>query len=110
MAARGNRDVTNVPAQALTLMNDPFIVAEAEQCAIRLLKQPAASVDARVEHLFRAALGRRPTDIERERFRGLAGELASLHQIPRDEVLNSLLVWKDLAHTVFNMKEFIYVQ
>ena len=110
MAARGSRDVTNVPTQALTLLNDPFVIAAAEQCAARLLKEPADSVDTRVDRLFLDVLSRRPTAAERERFRGLAAELASLHQVPRDAMLNSLTVWKDLAHTVFNMKEFIYVQ
>jgi hypothetical protein len=110
MAARGSRDVTNVPTQALTLLNDPFVVAEAEQCAKRLLKSPAESIDARIEQLFATALGRRPNSVEQERFRGLASELASLHRVPREELLDSLPVWKDLAHTIFNMKEFIYVQ
>ncbi len=52
MASRGSRDVTNVPAQALTLLNDPFVIAEAEACARRLLASPVASVDARIEQLF----------------------------------------------------------
>lgn len=110
MAARGSRDVTNVPAQALTLLNDPFVIAEAEECAKRLLNNSVQSIDARVEQLFAIALGRRPNSVEQERFRGLASELVSLHKVPREELLNSLPVWKDLAHTVFNMKEFIYVQ
>jgi hypothetical protein len=110
MATRGNRDVTNVPAQALTLLNDPFVVSEAEECAKHLLSKPAESVDARVRQLFTIALRREPSSIERDRFRGLASELASLHQVSREDLLNSLPVWKDLAHTIFNMKEFIYVQ
>jgi hypothetical protein len=82
----------------------------AEECAKRLLDKPAESVDARVEELFSATLGRRPGASERERFRGLAAELASLYRVPRDELLNNLTVWKDLAHTIFNSKEFIYIQ
>jgi hypothetical protein len=110
LASRGARDVTNVPAQALTLLNDPLVTTMAEECARRLLNRPAESVDARVEALFFAALGRRPSASERERFRGLAAELASLYGVPREELLNNLTVWKDLAHTVFNSKEFIYIQ
>jgi mono/diheme cytochrome c family protein len=110
MAARGSRDVTNVPAQALTLLNDPFVIAEAEECAKRLLTTPADSIDGRVGQLFTIVLGRRPNSVESERFRGLASELASLQKVPREEVPNSLPIWKDLAHTVFNMKEFIYIQ
>jgi len=110
MASRGSRDVTNVPAQALTLLNDPFVIAEAEACARRLLASPVASVDARIEQLFLTVLGRHPSTIEQERFRGLASELGSLYQVPREDSLQSLQVWKDLAHSVFNLKEFIYVQ
>jgi hypothetical protein len=110
MAARGSRDETNVPAQALALLNDPFVIAEAEECALRVLAVPGASVNVRIEELFRRALARVPTKIERERFAGLAAELASLYQVPHDQVSDSRLVWKDIAHAVFNMKEFIYIQ
>lgn len=109
MTTRGARDVTNVPAQALALLNDPFVIAEAARSAQRLLAQPAASMDSRLTRLFRAALARNPDPAELERFRGLAAELASLHQVPRSELLDSLTVWKDLAHAVFNLKEFVYI-
>ena len=110
MTTRGSRDVTNVPAQALALLNDPFVVAEADAWAGRLIATPASSVDARVELMFRRALGRPPDEAERERFRGLAAELASLHQVGRDQALESRQVWKDMAHAVFNLKELIYIQ
>jgi hypothetical protein len=110
MAARGSRDVTNVPAQALALLNDPFVIAEASECADRLLATPGTSVDERIEELFRRALARMPTAVERERFAGMAAELASLYRVPRDRISDSREVWKDLAHAVFNMKEFIYIQ
>ena len=110
MATRGRRDVTNVPAQALTLLNDPFMVSEATACANRLLDRQGASVEDRITDLFRMTLGRGPTEIEQERFRGLAGELASLRQVPRADLLNSEEIWKDLAHAVLNLKEFMYIQ
>jgi hypothetical protein len=110
MATRGSRDITNVPAQALTLLNDPFIIAEAEACARRLLATPEASVQARISELYESALGRAPTGVERERFSALAAEVASLHKVPADKTLSSLEVWRDLAHVAFNMKEFIYIQ
>jgi hypothetical protein len=110
MATRGRRDVTNVPAQALTLLNDPFMVSEATACANRLLDRQGASVEDRITDLFRMTLGRGPTEVEQERFRGLAGELASLRQVPRSDLLNSEEIWKDLAHAVLNLKEFMYIQ
>jgi hypothetical protein len=110
MTTRGSRDTTNVPAQSLTLINDPFVHLQAEALAKRLLERPAQGLDSRIAALFHAALSRAPTSVEAERFRNLAAELASLHGVARTEIPNSPAVWKDLAHTVFNMKEFLYVR
>jgi hypothetical protein len=108
--ARGNRDTSNVPPQALALMNDPFVIDQAGVWADRLLARPAPSIDARLDGMFREALGRLPDVGERERFAGLARELASLHKAKPDQVLASRDVWKDVAHALFNLKEFIYVR
>ena len=54
----GRRDVTNVPAQALALLNDPFVVAEADRWAQRLVARSGDTVAARIDAMFRQALGR----------------------------------------------------
>jgi cytochrome c553 len=107
MATRGSRDVTNVPLQALTMLNDPFVLGEAEATARRLMAAPAASLDQRLDALFRLTLARAPDAVERARFSGLARELASLHR--SGDPLASFIVWKDVAHAVFNLKEFLYI-
>jgi hypothetical protein len=99
MATRGARDVTNVPAQALTLLNDPFVIAESARLAERV-KQAGTQFDDRLTALFRFTLGRVPDATERERFRGLSAELASLGGEP----------WAHLAHAALNLKEFLYIQ
>ena len=106
---RGTRDVTNVPTQALALMNDPFVLDQAGVWADRLLAQ-TVSMEARIESLFRTALGRLPDAAESEKFHGLTQELAKLHEVEDDQVLASREVWKDMAHLVFNLKEFIYTR
>ena len=110
MAARGARDVTNVPAQALALMNDPFVMDQAQVWAERLVHDGAMSVESRVNSMFQLALNREASPVERLRFAGLAAELASLHKAPSDRVLAATAVWRDLAHTIFNLKEFVYIQ
>ncbi len=110
MVARGSRDVTNVPSQALAMLNDPFVVDQAAVWADRLLAQPAPSLEARLDAMFHEALGRSPEDDEQARFRGLVYELASLQRVPRDQILTSHEVWKDVAHAIFNLKEFIYLR
>ncbi len=108
--ARGTRDVTNVPPQALALLNDPFVLDQAGVWADRLLAQPAPTAEARLTAMFRQALSRPPSASELERFLGLSKELASLHKVAPDKLLSSRQVWKDLAHSLFNLKEFLYLK
>ncbi len=110
MVARGNRDSTNVPPQALALMNDPFVLDQAGFWADRLIAQKAPTINARLDAMFRTALGRLPDDAERARFTGLAKELASLHKAVPDKLLDNRDVWKDMAHAMFNLKEFVYIR
>jgi hypothetical protein len=107
---QGRRDVTNVPAQALALLNDPFVLQQADVWADRLVARPDASMTARVEHMFQAALGRPLERDERARFEEAVREFGHLHQVPAEEILRSRAVWKDVAHTMFNLKEFITIR
>lgn len=106
---QGRRDVTNVPAQALALLNDPFVLQQADVWAQRLVARTDDSIGARIDVLFQTALNRSPADDERQRFERTALELAELHQVPPSSLLTSQLVWRDLAHAIFNLKEFIYI-
>jgi hypothetical protein len=108
--ARGNRDTTNVPSQALALLNDPFVIDQAAFWANRLVESQAESVESRIDSMFRAALGRPPDEAERARFANLASVLAGLHNAAPDHILESREVWKDVAHAMFNLKEFIYLR
>jgi hypothetical protein len=60
------RDVTNVPSQALFLMNDEFVRAQATAMAKRLLAMPM-DYSTRLNTAYQLALARTPTDAERKR-------------------------------------------
>jgi hypothetical protein len=107
--ATGRRDVTNVPAQALALLNDPFVLQQAGVWAERLIARADASIEARIEHLFQVGLGRLAQVHERRRFEQAVANFAQLYNVPAGGVLKSQTVWRDVAHTLFNMKEFSYV-
>lgn len=107
---RGRRDTTNVASQALALLNDDFVIGQAEFWADRLLEFPNQTVEQRVEKMFRTALGRSPKDSELVRFKYLVVQLGNLHGITQEDLLKSREVWKDLAHSIFNLKEMIYIQ
>ena len=104
-STRGARDSTTVPAQSLALLNDPFVLEIAERCAERILDAGESSRDERLDALFRATLSRAPTPEETSRFSALADRFTALHEAPAD----SIAVWRDLAHTLLNAKELIYV-
>jgi hypothetical protein len=107
---RGNRDVTNVPSQALALLNDPFVHDQARFWAERLVARKDDTVDARLTSMFLDALGRPPSDDELERWRSLARRLAAEEHIAGPNLLASKTVWQDVAHAFFNTKEFLYLK
>src|SRR5262249_27627028 len=98
---RGRRDVTNVPAQALALLNDPFVLHQAAAWAGRLLAREDDSVEGRLGAMFLTALGRPPTAEEQDRLGRAIARLADLHEVPAAGVLKSRPVWKDVAHAMF---------
>ncbi len=97
----GRRTVSNVPAQALILLNDPFVHQQAEIWARRILAQSAEPAE-RITGMYEEAFARPPSGPE------LAACLEYLHrQAPQRA--DDLAAWTDLAHVIFNMKEFIYL-
>lgn len=101
-SSRGRRDVTNVPAQALVLMNNPFIVQQAGLWAEQVLAD-ASDDRTRVERLYAAAFARPPT----------AAESAAALQFvarQRESYDEDRAAWADLCHALCNVKEFIYLQ
>ncbi|MBI2946275.1 MAG: DUF1553 domain-containing protein [Verrucomicrobia bacterium] len=106
---QGRRDTANVPAQSLALLNDPFVLQQAQLWSSQLIGRSEDSVGARIEHMFEAALGRAATLSEKNRFTEAAERLAELRGLATEEILRSPEIWKDLAHAVFNLKEFIFI-
>ena len=93
----GRRDVTTVPAQSLTLLNDPAVLQLARAWA-ESVQRRFPSRDARIDALFWEGLGRGPSTVEAQK----AGEF-----------LAQSGSWEDLtplAHALFNLKEFIYLR
>lgn len=62
-----NRDTTNVPSQALYLMNNPFVIEQARALAHRITQAPKLDHKGRITLAYELALCRPPTDAERAR-------------------------------------------
>lgn len=107
-STRGRRDSTNVPAQALTLLNDPFVIEMSARWARRVVAD-GDSRDARIASMFAHAMGRPVTPAEAETARGFVAELAAEQGVSGAGIESSPRVWQDFAQSLLCMKEFIYV-
>jgi cytochrome c553 len=95
----GRRTVSNVPAQALILMNDPFVLEQARLWAKRVLAVPDATAEERITGMYAAAFSRPPT----------GQELGGIKEFLSRQGQNESEVWTQLAHALINTKEFIFV-
>ncbi len=102
----GKRDVTNVPNQALILMNDPFVISQAEEWSKRLITDSSETVEQRLQQMFLTAYGRHPETSEVKRWTALIEELGGTRE--QSGLLQNPEVWRHVAHAMFNSKEFIY--
>jgi hypothetical protein len=100
----GRRSVSNVPAQALVMMNNPLLTELSRLWADRVLSGPDRPTAERVNAMYLTAFGR-PADNQEQQaaldFLGQANHAAT----PSERQL-----WTDYAHVLFNVKEFIFVR
>ncbi len=101
----GRRGTSNVPAQALAMMNNAFVVEQSARWATRVLAEPAKTPDVRIRSMYLAALGREPDDAELQ---------AALAFVAADKVSAGVephpaQAWTDFAHVLLNLKEFIFI-
>jgi hypothetical protein len=96
----GRRSVSNVPAQALVLLNDPFVHQQADVWADRVLSGKGANKE-RIAEMYVSAFSRPPTEVE------LRDCLEFLEQ--QGKHADDRAAWADLAHVLFNVKEFIFL-
>jgi hypothetical protein len=102
--AIGRRTVSNVPAQALILMNDPFVVGQADLWASRSVA--ITDPKQRIQQMYLTAFSRPPTADELADATTFLDEQQALYAAkgPADK-----RVWADFAHVLFNVKEFTYL-
>jgi mono/diheme cytochrome c family protein len=100
VSTMGRRNISNVPAQALTLLNDPFVLEMSRRWAANVCRAPERPPLQRIERMYLSAFGRHPTVDER------SAALGFLESTPTGASLQS---WADLAQVLFNHKEFLFI-
>jgi hypothetical protein len=87
----GARETTNVPLQALYLMNSPFVQAQARALAARLMKN-RSSEDEQIRRAFLHCYCREPDAVERQlavEFLAAARQQAATHEKSGEDVFAS---------------------
>jgi mono/diheme cytochrome c family protein len=102
----GRRGTSAIPAQALSLMNDPFVLQQAGKWAQRVLDEGESSVEGRIDSMYRSAFARPPTDEEQRD----AIDFLQAQSLRHGTSSENLRVWTDLCHVLMNVKEFIFVE
>ena len=105
----GKRDVTNVPSQSLILMNDPFVIAQAEIMAKKLLANNKLSFNQKIEWVYMRAFSRKPSESEISNATQFISQLKETKSTVNSEADVNLEVWKEYCHSMFNLKEFLYL-
>jgi hypothetical protein len=107
---QGQRDVTNVPAQSLFLMNSPFVVEHSEQLAKRLLASSSEATE-RLELAYQVCFGRYPEEQEVSLAADfIATTNAQLLASVSDPSEREVACWTTLCHAFFASAEFRYVE
>ena len=88
------RNVSTVSTQALTLMNNPFVLNQAQLFAERLERAAPGDVERQVDLGYRIALTRPPTADEA----AVAGVLIASQSLA------------DFTHVMLNLNEFLYLR
>jgi hypothetical protein len=88
------RNVSTVPTQALTLLNDEFVLRQAKLFADRVKEAAPRDPARQVDLAYRIALSRAPREDERK----LAADFLQKRTLA------------DFTHVLLNLNEFLYVR
>jgi hypothetical protein len=99
----GQRSTSSTPSQALTMMNNPFVVQQASLWANRILTEEHPNTEARITRMYKMCFGRSPT----------ATETKAATEFLRDQEneygrSDQSGCWADLCHILLNCIEFTF--
>jgi len=114
---------SNIPQQALVLLNDPTYVEAARVFAARVINEGGADVESRFTYAFETALNRKPTEQETKVLTALyekhsreyaqdkdsAKKLIAAGQAPIPEKMDpaELAAWTSVCRAIINLSETI---
>lgn len=117
----GRRNESNVPAQALVMLNDPLVKKQSQLFAERAMREVSPNhssgsgessssaetiaVEQRIDWMFWTALGRPAEEAELNSIR----EYIQASSEATGATVDDVSLWANVAHAIVNTKEFIFV-
>jgi hypothetical protein len=98
-SSMGRRNISNVPAQALTMLNDPLVHWIAERWSKNILLSEG-DIRSKASSMLRATRGREPEP----------NDLDNAVRFIQSEInlTNEAEAWKSFAHALLNSKEMLF--
>ena len=100
------RNTTTVPTQALTLLNNSFVLEQAEAFAKRVWGKAGATPEKQIHRAYEIALGRPATAQELKANRSFLRRQRDYHARADNPAFEALV---DLCDVVLNLNEFVYI-
>ncbi len=104
----GKRTVSNVPAQSLIFMNDPFVAEQAKSWGESIAAGPE-SFEQKVSAMCERAWGRAPAESELASIRAFVEKQRAVYGIDPGAAQTDARVWADIAQVLFMAKTFIFI-
>jgi len=104
----GKRTVSNLPAQSLIFMNDPFVAEQAKSWGETIAPQPE-SFEQKVSAMCERAWGRGPAEAELASIRAFVDKQRAVYGIESGAAQSDARIWADIAQVLFMAKNFIFI-
>ena len=105
----GRRNQSNVPAQPLALLNDPFVIEQARLWAKKILASHGDSPETIITGFYLDAFARAPTKEELRAANDFMNQLGIERGPEAGPWEKDVNLWADYAHVLINTKEFIFL-
>lgn len=106
----GNRPVTTVPAQALFMMNSPFVITQAQATAERILKAVDKTDQEKISQLYLACMGRKANGSEQaEALKYIQSLMSSKSKENSNKADVQLQAWTSYCQILFASTEFRFL-
>src|SRR5215813_6712317 len=103
------RNTTTVPTQALTLLNNEFVLVQARHLAERVAREAGSDPARQILVLYRIALSREPSRKEMGQNLDFLLKQREYHAAKASGSNYTLSALTDLSHVMLNANEFVYI-